>query len=165
MKSPGKNNVKEEKQNSEGVRKLLSSPRKKNLALNKFKKEADDFLSSDDNESPRKLMTSVKKNSPMKKLTSPLKKQSPKKELKGPDVMVNMKPLGFDKELQSWIQNVKSNPVISETPVSFSLLRKIPLPPFFLFLSIFFLLSKLKKFIFVVNFNNFPHIFRRIDKI
>ncbi|XP_043472654.1 Bloom syndrome protein homolog [Leptopilina heterotoma] len=119
MKSPGKNNLTEEKQNLqklenfEGAKKLLSlSPIKKRLGLNKCKKNAEEFLPSDDCESPRKLMSPVKKNSPMKKLTSP------KKELKGPDVMVNMKPLGFDKELQNWIQNVKSNPVISETPTN-----------------------------------------------
>lgn len=111
--SPQENDSIDEKQNSmyqdyEKMKQLTTTPIRKRLCLEKIKKESpdDEFISPD------------KDFGASRKTTSPKKNHSPRKELKGPDVRVNMKPLGFDKELQNWIQNIKNNPVISETPVS-----------------------------------------------
>lgn len=121
MKSPIKNtNNNNNLKNSEGMKKLFSSPIKQRLCLENIKKKKktpsdDEFISSDECYSPKKEITFSKKH-------------SPKKELKGPDVKVHMKPLGFDEELKKWINSVKNNSVISETPVSFiffSILWKI----------------------------------------
>lgn len=48
---------------------------------------------------------------------------SPSKKWVGPDFKLDLKPLGFDKNLVKWIEDTKNNPIISSgvTHVSFDL--------------------------------------------
>lgn len=48
-------------------------------------------------------------------------KGSPRKEWVGPDIRVNLKDLGFNKQLNSWIESIQKEPVMSTIPVSFIL--------------------------------------------
>lgn len=48
-------------------------------------------------------------------------KGSPRKEWVGPDIRLNLKDLGFNKQLNSWIESVQKEPVMSTIPVSFIL--------------------------------------------
>lgn len=48
-------------------------------------------------------------------------KGSPRKEWVGPDIRLNLKDLGFNKQLNSWIESIQKEPVMSTIPVSFVL--------------------------------------------
>lgn len=48
-------------------------------------------------------------------------KESPKMEWVGPDIKLNLKDLGLNKQLDLWIQSVQKKPVMSVIPVSFIL--------------------------------------------
>lgn len=43
---------------------------------------------------------------------------TPRKKWIGPDYKLNLKPLGMDKQLISWIQSIKEQPIMSSLPVS-----------------------------------------------
>ncbi|EFN70165.1 Bloom syndrome protein-like protein [Camponotus floridanus] len=45
-------------------------------------------------------------------------KGSPRKEWVGPDVRVNLKDLGFNKQLNSWIESIQKEPVMSTIPIT-----------------------------------------------
>lgn len=48
-------------------------------------------------------------------------KGSPRKEWVGPDIRLNLKDLGFNRQLNSWIESIQKEPVMSTIPVSFIL--------------------------------------------
>lgn len=45
-------------------------------------------------------------------------KESPRKEWVGPDIELNLKDLGLNKQLDPWIQSVQKKPAMSVVPVS-----------------------------------------------
>ncbi|XP_072758211.1 uncharacterized protein Blm isoform X2 [Anoplolepis gracilipes] len=45
-------------------------------------------------------------------------KGSPRKKWVGPDIRVNLKDLGFNKQLNSWIESIRKEPVMSTIPVT-----------------------------------------------
>lgn len=54
-------------------------------------------------------------NSPIFKRNS---KKCPEKAWMGPDMKLNLKPLGIGKQLDPWIQSAKQKPIMSSVPVS-----------------------------------------------
>lgn len=56
-------------------------------------------------------------------------KKTPTKKWEGPDFKLNLKPLGIDKQLTSWIKSIKSTPLMASMPVSENF-SKIILKPF-----------------------------------
>lgn len=57
-------------------------------------------------------------DSPRSKYSS---NESPRKEWVGPDIKLNLKDLGLNKQLDPWIQSVQKKPIMSVIPVSFIL--------------------------------------------
>lgn len=47
-------------------------------------------------------------------------KRSPRKEWVGPDIRLNLKDLGLNKQLGSWIESIQKKPAMSIVPVSFN---------------------------------------------
>ncbi|XP_033216323.1 Bloom syndrome protein homolog [Belonocnema kinseyi] len=104
-------------QETEKKQKLSETPTRKKLCLGNLRRPV---ISDSESPSPRK--SSPKKSSTSKEALSSNKSTSPRKDLlakekwQGPDFKVNMKPLGVDKEILSWLQNIKSDPIITATP-------------------------------------------------
>lgn len=107
-------------QETERNKKLSETPTRKKLCLGNLRRPV---ISDSESPSPRK--SSPKKSVTSKEALSPNKSTSPRKDLlakekwQGPDFKVNMKPLGVDKEILSWLQSIKCDPIITGTPVSF----------------------------------------------
>lgn len=70
------------------------------------KQKANNIISDSDTDSPRSKYSS---------------KGSPRKEWIGPDITLNLKDLGFNKRLNSWIESIRKEPIMSAIPVSFVL--------------------------------------------
>lgn len=47
-------------------------------------------------------------------------KQSPRKEWAGPDIRLNLKDLGLNKQLGLWVESIQKKPAMSIVPVSFN---------------------------------------------
>lgn len=78
----------------------LWTPKKKNIS-NKQKKN--NIISDSDTDSPRSKYSG---------------KGSPRKEWVGPDIRLNLKDLGLNKQLNLWIESVRKKPVMSTIPTT-----------------------------------------------
>ncbi|KAL6428430.1 hypothetical protein ACFW04_008600 [Cataglyphis niger] len=66
------------------------------------KQKANNLISDSDTNSPR----------------SKYSKGSPRKEWVGPDITLNLKDLGFNKRLNSWIESIRKEPIMSTIPIT-----------------------------------------------
>ena len=93
------------------------SPRKSSgkLSLKNLRKPI--ISDSDDSE------TEVLASQPSKNETTPVTNLSltQKKGWVGPDMKLNLKPLGFDKRLDRWIESTKNDPIVSSSSLPVSL--------------------------------------------
>lgn len=91
----------------------LSSPEisRSKLSMKHFKRRIiSDSDDSDTDTAPKNsLPNHVDKHAPDEKISSPAKGWT------GPDYKLNLKPLGFDKNLDKWIESTKAEPVISSS--------------------------------------------------
>lgn len=81
----------------------LWTPKKKSISN---KQKANNIISDSDTDSSRSKYSG---------------KGSPRKEWVGPDIRLNLKDLGLNKQLNSWIESIREKPVMSTIPVSFIL--------------------------------------------
>lgn len=70
------------------------------------KQKTNNIISDSDTDSPRSKYSG---------------KGSPRKEWVGPDIRLNLKDLGLNKQLNPWIESIRKEPVMSTIPVSFIL--------------------------------------------
>ena len=47
-----------------------------------------------------------------------------KKEWNGPDIKLNLKPLGLNSEMKKWVESVKNNPIVSSSTFAVGLLNR-----------------------------------------
>ncbi|XP_029163076.1 Bloom syndrome protein homolog isoform X2 [Nylanderia fulva] len=78
----------------------LWTPKKKHISN---KQKTNNIISDSDTDSPRSKCSS---------------KESPRKEWVGPDPRLNLKDLGLNKQLNSWIESIRKKPVMSTIPTT-----------------------------------------------
>lgn len=94
----------------------------------------------------KKIISDSDTDSPWSKYS--IAKESPRKEWIGPDIKLNLKDLGLNKQLEQWIQSVQKKPLMSAMPVSviqLNIITKISdvIILLFLFLSVVFRLQRI----------------------